>query len=51
VEFGRGLVNYPAIDVSRVKGRPSAEILAVLGYKVGDEIIHRDNFVLVEKLG
>ncbi len=51
VEFGRGLVNYPATDVSRVKGRPSAEIADVLGYKVADEIIHRDNFVLIEKLG
>jgi glutamate 5-kinase len=51
MEFGRGLVNYPATDVSRVKGRPSAEIMALLGYKVGDEIVHRDNFVLVEKLG
>jgi glutamate 5-kinase len=51
VEFGRGLVNYPATDVSRVKGRPSTEIATVLGYKVADEIIHRDNFVLIEKLG
>jgi len=51
VEFGRGLVNYPATDVARVKGRPSTEIAAVLGYKVADEIIHRDNFVLIEKLG
>jgi glutamate 5-kinase len=51
VEFGRGLVNYPATDVSRVKGRPSTEIADVLGYKVADEIIHRDNFVLIEKLG
>ena len=51
VEFGRGLVNYPATDVSRVKGRPSTEIAGVLGYKVADEIIHRDNFVLIEKLG
>ena len=51
VEFGRGLVNYPSTDVTRVKGRRSAEIARVLGYKVADEIIHRDNFVLIEKLG
>jgi glutamate 5-kinase len=50
VEFGRGLVNYPSTDVSRVIGRRSAEIAAVLGYKVADEIIHRDNFVLLEEL-
>jgi glutamate 5-kinase len=50
VEFGRGLVNYPAADVLRVKGKRSEEIPRVLGYKVADEIIHRDNFVLLEDL-
>jgi glutamate 5-kinase len=50
VEFGRGLVNYPSDDVFRVKGRRSTEIARLLGYKLADEIIHRDNFVLVEEL-
>jgi glutamate 5-kinase len=50
LEFGRGLVNYPAADVLKVKGRRSQEIAQVLGYKVADEIIHRDNFVLLEDL-
>jgi len=50
VEFGRGLVNYPAADVLKVKGRRSQEIARLLGYKVADEIVHRDNFVLVEDL-
>lgn len=50
VEFGRGLVNYPAMDVVRLKGLRSNEIAGVLGYKVADEIIHRDNFVLIEEL-
>jgi glutamate 5-kinase len=49
VEFGRGLVNYPAVDVLKVMGRRSAEISAVLGYKVADEIVHRDNFVLLKE--
>ena len=34
VEFGRGLVNYPAADVVKVKGRRSEEIARLLGYKV-----------------
>ena len=51
VEFGRGLVNYPASDVLKVRGRHSYEIPKVLGYKVADEIVHRDNFVLLEDLG
>jgi glutamate 5-kinase len=50
LEFGRGLVNYPAADVLKVKGRRSQEITRLLGYKVADEIIHRDNFVLLEEL-
>jgi glutamate 5-kinase len=50
VEFGRGLVNYPASDVLKVAGRRSTEIPALLGYKVADEIIHRDNFVLLKEI-
>ncbi len=50
-EFGRGLVNYPAADVLKLKGRRSEEIARVLGYKVADEIIHRDNFVLLGGAG
>ncbi len=46
-EFGRGLVNYPAADVIRLKGRRTSEIAAILGYQVADEIIHRDNLVLL----
>ena len=47
----RGLVNYAAPDVAKLKGRRTAEISSLLGYKVADEIIHRDNFVLLEELG
>jgi glutamate 5-kinase len=50
VEIGRGLVNYPAADVLRLKGRRSAEIVRVLGYKLADEIVHRDNFVLLDEI-
>jgi glutamate 5-kinase len=49
VEFGRGLVNYPAADVLRLKGKQSADIVRVLGYKLADEIVHRDNFVLLDE--
>jgi glutamate 5-kinase len=50
VEFGRGLVNYPAADILKLKGRRSNDISRVLGYKVADEVIHRDNFALMEEL-
>ncbi len=50
VEFGRGLVNYAAPDVLKLRGRRTAEISSLLGYKVADEIIHRDNFVLLDEI-
>lgn len=46
-EIARGLVNYNAADVSKIKGKPSTEIESVLGYVDDAELIHRDNLVLV----
>jgi len=47
-EFARGLVNYSADEVERIKGRKSDEIERILGYKHSDEVIHRDNLVILE---
>jgi glutamate 5-kinase len=46
-EFARGLTNYGAEDVERIKGSHSSKIEAILGYKYYDEIIHRDNMALL----
>ncbi len=46
-EIARGLVNYGAEDVRIVQGQPSNQIGALLGYVDEEEIIHRDNMVLV----
>ncbi|MCB1792214.1 MAG: glutamate 5-kinase [Gammaproteobacteria bacterium] len=46
-ECARGLVNYGADEARRIMGRPSAEIAAILGYLDEEELIHRDNLVLV----
>ena len=46
-ELARGLVNYSADEIDRVKGLPSRAIAEVLGYVDDEEIIHRDNLVLV----
>jgi glutamate 5-kinase len=48
VEFARGLVNYGAAELQRIKGLHSSEIEATLQYSAGDEVIHRDDLVLVE---
>lgn len=46
-EIARGLVNYSADEARRILGRPSSEIKSILGYVDEDELIHRDNLVLV----
>ena len=46
-EFARGLVNYSAAELQRIKGIHSSAIETVLQYKVSDEIIHRDDLVLL----
>lgn len=44
-QFARGLVNYSAAEIEKVKGKRSSDIEGVLGYKDFDEVIHRDNLV------
>ena len=46
-EFARGLVNYGSAELQRIKGLHSSAIEATLQYKVSDEIIHRDDLVLI----
>lgn len=46
-EVARGLVNYDADEARAIAGRSSDRIAEVLGYVSGDEMIHRDNLVLV----
>ncbi len=46
-EFARGLVNYGAGELERLKGVHSSRIEEVLGYKTTDEVIHRDDLVLL----
>lgn len=50
-EFARGLVNYAAAELERIRGLRSSEIEAVLGYKATDEAIHRNDLVLLGDLG
>jgi glutamate 5-kinase len=50
-EFARGLVNYAAAELERIRGLRSSEIEAVLGYKATDEAIHRNDLVLLGELG
>lgn len=46
-EFARGLVNYSAAEARLIKGRPSGDIERILGYVDDEELVHRDNLVLM----
>jgi glutamate 5-kinase len=50
-EFARGLVNFSAKEIGRIKGLRSSAIATALGEKLYDEVIHRDNLVVREEKG
>jgi glutamate 5-kinase len=46
-ELARGIAGYGSDEVERIKGRPTREIASLLGFSNGDEVIHRDDLVVV----
>ena len=46
-ELARGISNYSSADLTRLRGRHSDEIESLLGYDYGDEVIHRNDLVLL----
>lgn len=46
-EFGRGLVNFDADEIRKIQGIQSRQIETRLGYRSVDEVIHRDNLVIL----
>lgn len=47
----RGLTNYSAAEVAAILGRRTGEIESILGARDYEEIIHRDNLVVMENEG
>lgn len=45
--IAKGLANYSSPEIEKIKGRKTSEIEGILGYRYSDEIIHRDNLVLL----
>ena len=45
--FARGLVKYSSGDLDRIKGLKTSRIASVLGHKDYDEVIHRDDMVIL----
>ena len=48
-DVARGVVNYSSEDLMRIKGHKSSEIEEILGIKYNDEVIHRDNLVILSE--
>ena len=46
-DVASGTANYAALDVTRIRGLHSDRINEVLGYDYGEEVVHRNNLVLV----
>jgi glutamate 5-kinase len=46
-EFARGVVNFDAAELRKIRGAKTQEIEQRLGYKSFDEVIHRDNLVIL----
>jgi glutamate 5-kinase len=50
-EIARGLVAYADADARRIAGHKSREIVEILGYRGRDEMIHRDDLVMIGQDG
>lgn len=46
-EIARGLTNYSAIDIQKIKGLKSTRIEQVLGHCPYQEVVHRDNLAIL----
>jgi len=47
VEVARGIIAYSDSDAARIMGRKTSEIAEILGFRGRDEMIHRDDLVLL----
>lgn len=47
--LARGAVAYSSDEIERIRGKKASEIARVLGYAQCDEVIHRDDLLLIEK--
>ena len=50
IELARGLVNYNTHDLKRIVGKQTSEIEKLLGYYSYNEVIHRDNLVVMYRI-
>jgi glutamate 5-kinase len=47
IEIARGVAGFSSLDIDKIKGKKTGDIEKVLGLKTCDEVIHRDNLVII----
>jgi glutamate 5-kinase len=45
--FARGLTNYSSEELERIRGKKTAQIVKELGTLLFEEVVHRDNLVIL----
>jgi glutamate 5-kinase len=46
----KGIPRYNSAELKKIMGKKSSEISAILGYRTNQEVIHRDELVLISEL-
>ncbi len=46
IRIGSGIANYSSADIEIIKGSHSEQIVKLLGYDYGAEVVHRNNLVI-----
>ena len=46
-EFARGVAAYSSADLSKIKGLNTSKFKSILGYDGRDEVVHKDNLVIL----
>ncbi|GLT17230.1 glutamate 5-kinase [Vibrio zhanjiangensis] len=49
VLIARGISSYSSQDMVRIIGKHSKDILGILGYDYGSEVLHRDDMVVIQE--
>jgi glutamate 5-kinase len=47
--FARGLSTYSSSELESIRGKQSSEILAILRFHLGDEVVHKDDLVILDR--
>jgi glutamate 5-kinase len=46
--IAKGITNYSSEDVLKIMGKKTSEMQGALGYRYSDEVVHRDNMVILK---